>query len=187
MADENKYSFRAGYGLASENDLGEILLFDYGSHPRDLSVYAFDGGYLLKKNAFNWPMDVYIKGGLSYFNEDLYSNTFEATLYIKAYWNFDFWQNRIRLGAAEGVSYTGDILEAEAYEAELDGADEPTSRFLNYLDLSVDFDFGKLIQSKALEETYIGYAIKHRSGAFGLYNGVHGGSNYNTFYLEKNF
>jgi outer membrane protein len=185
LADENKYSFRAGYGLASENDLGEILLFDYGSHPRDLSVYSFDGGYLLKKSAFDWPLDIYVKGGLSYYDEDLFSDTFEAVVYIKAYWNFDFWKNRVRLGVGEGLSYVGEVLEAEAYEAELD--DDETSRFLNYLDFSVDFDLGKLVKSKMLEETYVGYAIKHRSGVFGLFNGVHGGSNYNTFYLETNF
>jgi len=46
---------------------------------------------------------------------------------------------------------------------------------------------GKLVHLKSLEDTYLGVAIKHRSGVFGLYNGVHGGSNYNSFYIEKNF
>lgn len=180
-----EYSFRVGYGLASENDLGEIVFGDFGTHPRDLSVYALDGGYLLQEGLSSWPIDFYVKGGVSYFNEDTFSNTYEMTLYIKAYYNIDFYDNRVRIGAAEGISYTLHTLETEYYEAIDDG--EVTSKFLNYLDLSVDFDFGRAVGSKLLEDTYIGYALKHRSGVFGLYNGVHGGSNYNTFYLEKNF
>ena len=185
IEDNNEYSLRFAYGYASEKDLGEILAGDFSSHPRDLTVYALDGGYLLKKEIFDWPMDIYLKGGLAYYNEDQFSNTFEATFYAKAYLNLDFWSNRIRLGAAEGISYTKDILETEMIEAIQDK--EPTSKFLNYLDLSIDFDLGKLVRYKSMKETYVGYALKHRSGVFGLYNGVHGGSNYNTFYLEKNF
>jgi outer membrane protein len=185
QADDNKYSLRVGYGLASESDLSEILMGDFGKHPRDLSVYFLDAGYLLKKDFFNLPIDVYAKGGLAYFNEDEFSDTMEMTIYLKFYWNMDFLDNRVRLGFAEGLSYTLDTLETEYFEAQMD--DEPTSQFLNYLDISVDFDLGKLVRYRPLNETYVGYAIKHRSGVFGLFNGVHGGSNYNTFYLEKNF
>jgi len=36
--------------------------------------------------------------------------------------------------------------------------------------------------------TYFGILLKHRSGIFGLINNVaHGGSNYNSIYLEKKF
>lgn len=62
------------------------------------------------------------------------------------------------------------------------------SHALNYLDFSIDFDLGRLIKQKAMYETYVGWAIKHRSGVFGLINNVkEGGANYNTFYIEKNF
>ncbi|MBA1433616.1 MAG: hypothetical protein FAF04_08555, partial [Epsilonproteobacteria bacterium] len=50
------------------------------------------------------------------------------------------------------------------------------------MDISLDFDLGKLVRVKSLEEFYVGVLIKHRSGVFGLYNGVHGGSNYNSLY-----
>jgi len=182
---ENKYSLRVAYGTASQNDLGDIISGDFGTHPRDLSVYSLDGGYLLKKEIFDWPLDIYLKGGLSYFDEDHFEDMFEATIYLKAYLNLDFWENRVRIGAAEGVSYASSVPEAEVEEATAEG--DKTSKFLNYLDLSIDFDLGKLIRYKPMQETYIGYALKHRSGVFGLYNGVHGGSNYNMLYLEKNF
>ena len=177
---------RVAYGSASENDLGDIISGDMGSHPEDLTVLAFDGGYLLKESLFEWPMDVYVKGSLAQFDEGAYDDVYEATLYLKAYWNFDFLDNRIRVGFGNGISYTSDILRTEYLEAQ--SKNDNNSEFLNYIDLSVDFDFGRLINYKPLHNTYIGYALKHRSGIYGLINNVtNGGSNYNTFYLEKNF
>ena len=182
---DDRFSLRLGYGQASIQDLGEILAGDFSKHPKDLNVLFVDGGYLLKKDIFELPIDIYIKSGLAYFDEYTFDDSMELTLYIKAYWNLDFFDNRVRLGFAEGVSYVSDVLETEYYEALEDN--DKTSKFLNYLDISIDFDFGRLISYKPLYETYIGCALKHRSGVFGLYNGVSGGSNYNTFYLEKNF
>ena len=112
-------------------------------------------------------------------------NVYEATIYIKFYYNIDFWQNRVRFGLGEGLSYTSDMLWIEKDEAIRE--DDDYSKFLNYLDISLDFDLGRLIRYKPLENTYIGWTIKHRSGVFGLFNGVYGGSNYNTISIEKNF
>jgi outer membrane protein len=184
--ESNKYSFRVAYGYGSEKDLGDILFtLDFSKHPRDLSVYAVDGGYLLYEDMADLPLELYAKGGLSYFNEDQFSNTYEVIAYVKLIYNFDFYSNRIRFGFGEGVSYVKDKLEAEVIEATAE--DDKTSKFLNYLDITIDFDIGKLTGVKSLENFYFGYLLKHRSGVFGLYNGVHGGSNYNSFYLEKNF
>jgi hypothetical protein len=56
------------------------------------------------------------------------------------------------------------------------------------MEITLDFDLGKLIRFKDLEQVYLGYLIKHRSGFHGLYGGVYdGGSNYNCVYIEKNF
>jgi len=187
VADDefDKYSLRIGYGEASISDLGEILSTDIGKHPKDLNVLFIDGGYLLKQGLWSAPLDFYLKSGVAYFDEYEFKDTLELTFYIKVYWNMDFFDNRVRLGFGEGISYTFNTLETEYYEAKMD--EEPTSQFLNYLDISLDFDVGRLVRYKPLYDTYFGYAIKHRSGVFGLYNGVHGGSNYNTLYLEKNF
>ena len=183
---QDDYSLRVAYGNASENDLGEIISGQLGSHTEDLTVLSVDGGYLLKESAFEWPMDIYVKGGVSYFDEGAFDDVYEATLYIKAYWNFDFLENRIRVGLGDGISVTSDILRTEYLEAK--SKNDNNSEFLNYIDFSVDFDFGRLIRYKPLHNTYIGYALKHRSGIYGLINNVEkGGSNYNTIYLERNF
>ena len=195
---QNDYTMRLAYGKATYSTLGKALVGQWETSPVDSDVFALDGGYLLKEGAFDWPLDIYAKVGFSKFHDGsatqnsatgpIYYNAqdvYEGTVFIKAYWNFDFLQNRIRLSMAEGFSYTDKLLNMEKYEA--DEKDLEHSKFLNYLDFSLDFDFGRLIRYKPLEDTYVGWAIKHRSGIFGLINGVRGGSNYNCIYVEKKF
>jgi outer membrane protein len=163
-----------------------VVSGQFGNSYSDFHVYSIDGGYLFAASAFDLPLDFYAKSGLSYYDEGSYNDAYGLDIYVKALWNFDFWDNRVRLGLGEGFSYTSRVLMAEAIDAGQQS--DNTSKFLNYLDVSIDFDFGKLIGYKPLYETYIGFVIKHRSGIFGLINNVkHGGSNYNSFYLEKNF
>ncbi|MDF1876617.1 hypothetical protein JHD47_02165 [Sulfurimonas sp. SAG-AH-194-L11] len=187
LSAQNDFSARLLYGTASNKALGEILVGDIGSYPENLNVMALDVGYLLQDNSFDLPIDIYAKVGLSQFNEDAFSDIYELLVYVKLLYNIDFLDNRIRFGFGEGFSYTSDIIRLEHLEAQTI-ADGKTSQFLNYLDITVDFDFGKLIGYKPLDETYMGIALKHRSGIFGLINGVSkGGSNYNSIYIEKNF
>ena len=185
---QDEYSFRAAYGEASVDDLGDIVFLESSTHPDNLTVYSLDAGYLLKKDMFEFPFDLYFKGGLSYFNEG-YSpredHIYEGTLYFKLYYKVDFLENRVRIGLGEGISYTSDVLWSEYKEAQDEG--DHTSKFLNYMDLSVDFDLGRLVRYEPLRDTYIGWTLKHRSGVFGLFHGVHGGSNYNTISIERNF
>ncbi|MFA6193177.1 MAG: hypothetical protein WC665_12600 [Sulfurimonas sp.] len=184
---EDDYSFRAAYGQVTKNDFLEILVGQIQPHRYDLKVLAFDGGYLLKQNAFDLPLDLYAKAGVAHFDErGLQDDIYEGTLYLKLYWNIDFLDNRARLGLGEGGSYTTDILYAEYLEAiEKNGKN---SKYLNYMDVSIDLDIGKLVQYEPLHGTSIGFALKHRSGIYGLVNNVRrGGSNYYTVYLETNF
>ena len=181
VANDN-YSFRVAYGKVSAGDLGEILMGDWQTHPNDLKVLSLDGGYLLSKNYLDLPIDIYAKIGAAYFDEDsVHNDIYEATFYIKAY--YKFLDEKMRFGLAEGISYTSGVLLCESMEAE--EKKDNTSKFLNYLDISLDVDLGKMFDYKPLRNTYLGYAIKHRSGVFTLYNNVsHGGSNYNTLYIE---
>jgi len=187
LSAQEDYSFRIAYGKATTTDLGEVLGGYIKDYDIDYNVLAFDGGYLVGKEIYDLPIDIYVKAGLAYFAQTgLQDDILETTLYIKAYWNIDFLDNRVRVGFAEGLSYTSSILMPEYLDAVL--KNDNNSHLLNYLDISVDVDFGRLIAYKPLYSTAIGVAIKHRSGVFSLFNNVsHGGSNYNTFYIEKNF
>jgi len=185
LVAQDNYSFRVAYGMVTSSDLGEIFLGNIKKHPYDLRVLAFDGGYLIKEEAFELPLDFYLKVGVSHFDEAAtQSDITEGILYIKAYWNF--LDKKVRVGFGEGASYTSNVLMTEYLEAT--EKKDHYSRILNYLDISVDMNIGKIFDYKALKNTYFGYAIKHRSGVGGLINSVsHGGSNYNTLYIESNF
>lgn len=182
---QDNYSFRVAYGKVTASDLGEVLIGDWQKHPNDLRVLALDGGYLLSKNSFNLPIDIYAKVGFAYFDEDsIHNDIYEGTLYLKGYYHFLY--ESLRLGVAEGLSLTSNKLLCESMEAKL--KNDHSSKFLNYLDISLDFNLGAIFNQKYFKGTYLGYAIKHRSGVFGLIHNVsHGGSNYNTLYIESNF
>jgi outer membrane protein len=189
LVAQDDYSLRVAYGQVTSSDFGEVLSGNIKSHEEDLSVLSLDAGYLLEESAFELPLDFYLKAGLSVFNENnLQDDVYETTLYFKAYWNFDFWENRVRVGLGEGVSYTDKILYTEYLEAHSVDPIDNNSKILNYIDFSLDLDIGRLIRYKPLYGTNFGWAIKHRSGIYGLINDVkRGGSNYNTLYIESNF
>lgn len=186
IASESGYSMRVAVGKPTFYSFAEIMTAQFGNYRDDLKAYNIDGGYLLKKGLFGEPIDLYLRGGLTYYNETAQDDVYGADIYIKAYYNIDFWNNRVRFGVGEGASYTSRILEIEQLDAQKHN--DNNSHYLNYIDVSFDFDLGKLIKYKALHETYIGVLLKHRSGIFGLIHNVkHGGSNYESVYIEKNF
>ncbi len=197
IASAEGYSLRAAWGMASKNDFGQILSGQSAVDETGASVVGMDAGWLWVKGLYDLPFDIYLKGGFYRFLEKgsytangktyVQKNDFyEAVFYIKGYWNFDFLDNRVRLGAAEGVSYAWGIPIVERIEA--DENDDYNSNVLNYLEVSLDIDVGRLVNVEALHDTYLGYALKHRSGVYGLINSVsRGGSNYNMVTIEKNF
>jgi len=197
QTDENDYSFRVGYGVSDLNDLQRIIIGDWQEKGIDTSLINLDFGYRIFHNVNDWPLDIYVKGGISYFDENNVINYktgeesedfFEATFYFKAYYNINFSDNRIRLGVGEGLSFAQEVPVSEVYDSRYyDGSDGETSKVLNYLDISIDFDMGRLFGIKMLRDTYLGYTIKHRSGIYGFFNGVDGGSNYKMITIEKNF
>jgi len=185
---DNDYSLRLATGSASVSDFDKLYTFHgLNKSPYNSSVYGLEGGYKLMKNIGDLPFDLYVKGGLNYFDENGYQPNFlEATAYFKIYYKLDVLDNQLRIGLAEGISYATKVPYVEKMEAEVEN--DATSNLLNYMELTFDFDMGKLVSVDALKETYLGYMIKHRSGMYGLYGGVKdGGSNYNCVYIEKNF
>jgi outer membrane protein len=194
--DDKKISMRLGYGVADINNLGYILVGDHQRYEEDTALINLDTGYRISQQFNDWPLDIYVKGSLSYFKEKDVLNYetgkesedfLEAVVYIKAYLNLDFSDNRLRIGVGEGLSFAKEVPIVEVYDALQQDGIGPTSKILNYLDVSFDIDVGRLFSVDALRDTYLGYTIKHRSGIFGLFNGVKGGSNYNMITIEKNF
>lgn len=184
---QNEYELRLAYGRSDSHDFGEIISSQIAPYSTNTHVMMLDAGYKIVDDLFDVPFDIYIKGGISKFLENGYQkDIYENTLYVKGYYTFDFLDNSVRFGAAEGASYTYGTIYVEKLDAQ--SHHDNNSHYLNYIELSLDFDFGKLIKYKPLEGTYFGVMLKHRSGIFGLINNVrHGGSNYEAVYIEKNF
>ena len=184
---QSNYSLRFAYGRLSTKNLGQIIFGNEQNYSPKLNVVSLDGGYLLKSKLFDLPVDLYLKSGISHFDEaGLKGDAYEFTLYLKVYYNLDYFDNRMRFGFGEGGSYTTSLLYYEKTDA--NDRHDHNSQGLNYLDISLDVDIGRLFKMELLKGTYIGWALKHRSGVFGLIRNVkHGGSNYNTVYVEKTF
>ena len=181
------YLLRVAMGRADSNDLGHDIVGDEAPYSQNLGVIVLDGGYKLVDNFYGLPLDFYIKGGISeYLEGGHHNNVWENDIYLKAFYTFSPLNNELRFGFGEGVSYTYGTLYAEKLDAIRNNG--KNSNFLNYLDISLDFDTGKLLRYDPLKQTYFGVALKHRSGIFGLINNVkHGGSNYEMLYVEKSF
>lgn len=177
MAQDN-YSLRVAYGKVTPSNLGDVLIGNIKEDKYDLYVLSLNLAYLLKEDIRELPIDIYSNIGMSYFDEDhQQKNIYEFVSYIKAYYKFSLFKNNFRFGFGEGISYTDKVLITEYLEA--NETNDHYSRFLNYLDISFDI---------RLDSWLFGVAIKHRSGIFGVVNNVsHGGSNYNTLYIEKRF
>ena len=183
------YSLRISFAEASKKDFGQILTLDTKPATPRAYTLGLEGGYLLQKDIREYPLDFYVKGGVNRFLEPTNcaecEDFYEATLYVKLY--YGFLDKSLRVGLGEGGSYTfGHIANVERVEARENS--DNNSNYLNYLEVSFDYDLGRLMGVKSLQELYLGYALKHRSGIYGLINNVRrGGSNYNMLTLEKNF
>ena len=161
FAQEN-YSLRVAYGKSTKSDLGGVLIGDIASDVADLRTFSLDGGYLIADEIFDIPFDIYIKSSLSYFDEHkVQDDIYEVTLYIKLYYTFQPLEQKVRFGFGEGGSYTSGILFTEYSGAFVAG--DNTSKYLNYLDISLDIDLGTLFHAPMMQETYVGLLIKHRS------------------------
>ena len=182
------YTLRAAYGRADHSYFSQIISGKFAPYSTHSDVLVLDGGYRVYKDAFDLPLDVYINLGVSRFLEgESRSDIYENTLYLKGYYTFHIADESLRFGVGEGGSYTYGTLYVEKLNAQANN-NAPNSNFLNYLDFSLDMDVGELLHSEVAKKSFLGVALKHRSGIFGLINNVrYGGSNYELVYLQKNF
>lgn len=94
----------------------------------------------------------------------------EFNILLNARWNRFPWDQWVDTSAALGwgQSFASAVPELEPRS----GRDEESTRLLNYLLVELDF------APPSRPEWGLVLRLHHRSGIFGLYNGVNGGSNY---------
>ncbi|MDB5934149.1 MAG: MltA-interacting MipA [Massilia sp.] len=157
--------------------------------PDDTRIWGVDVGRPLVERVNGWPLDFFgYVGVLAHDERNRATDGLQLNAQIKAYYYGFPWSAavRTRLGFGAGFSMAQRVPLVEAEDQARRGRD--TSRFLNYLDPTLDVSVGDLVGSKRLKETYLGIGISHRSGIFGasqILGNINGGSNYLYGYIES--
>lgn len=190
--DGYKYIIRPLYGIATPSNLGDLVTFkDLKKDPNDGKIAGIQVEIYVYKRPYDFPVNITLQSSfITHFNSysgeetDYYTNnnTYEINFGIKIYWIEFPWDKyvRTRLGISEGLSYANNITNLERYNQ----YHENNSNYLNYIDTTLSFNAKDITKIKNLEDTYAGIGISHRSGIFGVINGVDGGSNNVIFFFE---
>ena len=174
------------YGRGYTSSLQNILI-DWTSE-KDIDSTSFIGVSYERFIKRETNYDLGIQGSVFKFDDKGYgSNPYELNAGIKGTWKKFPWSKYVRtkVYVLEGLSYANQIPYLEKENLDFEG--KPHSNFLNYLEFGIAVNLRDITRIEPLDDFYGGVGISHRSGIFGLINGVHGGSNYVTFYLEKEF
>jgi outer membrane protein len=181
---------KAMYGKATDCNLVRTMALScFSTNTIDQTqISGIEIGRPFIEGLHGWPLDFVGYLGLLHHDErNLQQDFLQLNAYMKAYYYGFPWSNRVRtrIGFGAGISYAQRLPFVEQRDQILRGRN--TSKLLNYLNPSIDVSVGDLLGSRALNETYFGFGVSHRSGIFGtsqLLGNVDGGSNYIYTYLE---
>ncbi len=179
---------RLSHAWATPSSIGKIIRLEADSDDYNNQFTSLFYGYPLADELLGLDVQSYITPGIiQHWSSDVQESGQEFVLALKSYFTFT-WPVTWRFGVAEGLSYLDNTTYVERVEMEEKGL-EP-SRWLLYLDFSLDLDLGDLTGSDLLADVWLGYSIHHRSGMFGsssMFGDITGGSNYNSLYVQYHF
>ena len=184
----SEWSWRVNYGYQADgNIISEIDQGDFSkSSVADTNLAGFTLARLLTDGR---RVDFLGKIALFRHLEEDYEGSFNSyAAYIMAMGKgYSPWTSNelFRWGFAFGMSYADQVPIAEQLKQEEKGGN--TSRFLNYLELQVDFPLRRVSKAKWIEDCYAGVTVVHRSGIFGTSNilgDVAGGADWITAHFE---
>jgi outer membrane scaffolding protein for murein synthesis (MipA/OmpV family) len=186
---KREWSWRVNYGYqASGNIIGEI---DHGDFSKSEFADTNIAGLTFAKLLTDGPRADFTGkfAVFRHFEEDEGNGNFLSyALYVmatgKGYspWSGD---EVFRYGFGFGMSYAEKVPIAE--QRKQAAKDDNTSRFINYLELQVDFPLRRLFKAKSMRNCYAGLTVVHRSGIFGtsdILGDVSGGADWITAHLE---
>lgn len=184
---ENGY-LRLGHMWATPSSLSNILHGDAERDPDNHQMTTLFYGHPLTDRMFGLPLEFFLHSGLGlHWKSPKQDYELEVILSIKMYYTIPLpW--RIRLGAAEGISWVTEVPYRE--EQNLSEKGYTTSQLLNYLDFSVDLNVGDITPGDSLDKLWLGYYIHHRSAIFKSaqqFGRIKGGSNFQAVYLQHHF
>ncbi|WLI90457.1 MipA/OmpV family protein [Massilia sp. R2A-15] len=178
-------------GRATECNFLPAATFRCGSTrtPDDTRIWGVDFGRPLIEQVNRWPLDFVAWVGLQAHDERGRSpDALQLNAHIKAYYYGFPWRERMRTRVAFGAGFS---MAQRVPLVELEDQarrGRETSRFLNYLDPSLDVNVGDLFRARRLKQIWAGIGVSHRSGIFGasqILGNINGGSNYLYGYVES--
>ncbi len=179
---------RLAHGWATPSDLNDIISFNRERDHDNNQLTSLFYGHPLADDLLGLPLESYLTPGFVWhWNSGVQESSQEFVLAFKHFYTFA-WPFTWRLGVGEGLSYAAEVTHIE--QVEMDEKEIEASKWLLYLDFSLDLDLGQALRLDALDDVWLGYAIHHRSGIFGsssMFGNIKGGSNYNTVYLQYHF
>ena len=186
---QGEWSWRVNYGYQADgNIVSEIDQGDFSkSTVADTNIAGFTLGKLLTEGD---RVDYVGKIALfRHLEEDEGNGNFNSyAAYILARGKgYSPWSKEeiFRWGFGFGMSYAETVPIAEQRKQEENGGN--TSRFLNYLEMTLDFPLYRISKANWLQRCYTGISLVHRSGIFGtsdILGDVAGGADWITLHLE---
>ena len=186
---KGEWSWRVNYGYQADGNI--VSEIDQGDFSKSTVADTNIGGFTLSKLlTAGERIDFLGKVALfRHFEEDEGNGNFNSyAAYIMARGKgVSGWSNEeiFRWGFGFGMSYAETVPIAEQRKQEEKGGN--TSRFLNYLEMTLDFPLRRISKANWLQECYTGITLVHRSGIFGtsdILGDVAGGADWITLHLE---
>jgi len=177
------FGYQADGNIVSEIDHGDFSKSDYA----DTNI----GGITFAKLLTDGPRIDFVGkfAVFRHFEEDEGNgNFFSYAAYMMAMGKgYSPWTDEevFRYGFGFDMSYAETVPIAEQREQAEKGNN--TARFLNYLELQLDFPLRRWFKAKSMQNCYAGLTVVHRSGIFAtsdILGDVAGGSDWITAHLE---
>jgi outer membrane scaffolding protein for murein synthesis (MipA/OmpV family) len=188
-ARAHEWSWKANYGYQADGNI--VSEIDHGDFSRSSYANTNLGGVTFGKLLSDGPR-IDFTGKLAFFrhfeSDQGNGNFWSYALYMAATGKgYSPWsmEEVFRYSFGFGMSYAEQVPIAEQLKQADKG--ENTSRFLNYLELQLDYPLRRLTKSRSMRDCYAGITVVHRSGIFGtsdILGDVSGGSDWITAHLE---
>jgi outer membrane protein len=184
-----EWSWRVNYGYQADGNI--VSEIDQGDFSKSTLADTNIGGLTLSKLLSSGDRIDFLGrvAVFRHFEKDEGNGNFQSyAAYIMAMGKgYSPWSNEevFRWGFGFGVSYADSVPIAEQRKQAASGGN--TSRFLNYLEMTVDFPLRRVSKAHWLQSCYAGLTIVHRSGIFGtsdFLGDVAGGADWLTAHME---
>lgn len=183
-----EWSWRVNLGYQAQGQIvGEI---DQGDFSRSVDADTGITGLTLSKLVNEGErVDYYGRfAAFRHLEGDAQRNFFSVAAYVMAMGKGYFpWSDEVsfRWGFGMGLSYAQRVPIVE--QIKQNRKNENTSRFLNYLEMTVDFPVDRIVSAERFDDCFVGLTTVHRSGIFGssdLLGDVAGGSDWISLHWE---